>query len=113
MTPDSIGLFVSYLMQKFMADYDQYSLLDPAVGTGNLLTTILNQQSDQNIHATGIDVDDLLIKLAYAGANLLKHPIQFYNQDALEPLLLIWQMQWCAICLSAIIQMTIKPKIIG
>lgn len=86
MTPDSIGLFVSYLMQKFMADYDQYSLLDPAVGTGNLLTTILNQQSDQNIHATGIDVDDLLIKLAYAGANLLKHPIQFYNQDALEPL---------------------------
>lgn len=86
MTPDSIGLFVSYLMQKFMADYKQYSLLDPAVGTGNLLTTILNQQADKNIRATGIDVDDLLIKLAYAGANLLEHPIEFYNQDALEPL---------------------------
>ena len=39
-----------------------------------------------NIRAFGVDVDDLLIKLAYVGANLQQQPTEFFNQDALEPL---------------------------
>ncbi|MGE8206317.1 class I SAM-dependent methyltransferase [Heyndrickxia sp. NPDC080065] len=86
MTPDSIGLVMSYLIKKFTDKAEAFSLLDPAVGTGNLLTTILNQIDDKEITSYGVDIDDLLIKLAYIGANLQSQPIQFFNQDSLEHL---------------------------
>lgn len=86
MTPDGVGMLVSYLVQKFMGEFPQSRILDPAVGTGNLLTTVLNGQEDKQITAIGVDVDDLLLRLAYVNANLQKHPIQFFNQDSLEPL---------------------------
>jgi site-specific DNA-methyltransferase (adenine-specific) len=85
MTPDSVGILIGYLVQKFMKD-GMNRILDPAVGTGNLLTAVLNNQLNEAIDAIGIDVDDLLIKLAFVNANLQKHPVQLFNQDSLEPL---------------------------
>lgn len=85
MTPDSVGILIGYLVNKFNKN-DLIHILDPAVGTGNLLTAVLNNQLEKQISAIGIDVDDLLIKLAYVNANLQKHPVQFFNQDSLEPL---------------------------
>ncbi|MGG3450750.1 class I SAM-dependent methyltransferase [Domibacillus aminovorans] len=87
MTPDSIGIFISYLMRKSNGSKRTFTLLDPAVGTGNLVMTVLNE-FDEMVEAHGIDLDDVLLKLAYAGANLLQHPITLHNQDALEPLLI-------------------------
>ncbi|WP_419955909.1 class I SAM-dependent methyltransferase [Neobacillus niacini] len=84
MTPDSVGMLLSYLVDKFMTQ-PSFRLLDPAIGTGNLVTTVLNQLH-KNIHSIGIDIDDLLIKLAYVNANLQEHPIELFNQDSLEPL---------------------------
>ncbi len=86
MTPDSIGIFMSFLVDKFSHNRDQLTLLDPAIGTGNLLTTVLNHLPDRNIDSIGVDIDDVLLKLAYIGANLQEHPLQLFNQDALEPL---------------------------
>ncbi|WP_282173599.1 class I SAM-dependent methyltransferase [Cytobacillus firmus] len=85
MTPDAVGMLMGYLVEKFIQD-KSFRLLDPAVGTGNLLTTVMNQQSGKVIEAIGIEIDDLLIKLAYINSNLQEHPIQFFNQDSLEPL---------------------------
>lgn len=85
MTPDAVGMFVGYLVDKFVSQ-KSYRLLDPAVGTGNLLTTVMNLQTGKELEAAGVDVDDLLIKLAYVNANLQQHPIQLFNQDSLEPL---------------------------
>nr|WP_206697994.1 class I SAM-dependent methyltransferase [Cytobacillus firmus] len=85
MTPDAVGMLMGYLVEKFIQE-KSFRLLDPAVGTGNLLTTVINHQSGKVIEATGIEIDDLLIKLAYINANLQEHPIQFFNQDSLEPL---------------------------
>lgn len=87
MTPDTIGLFLSYLINKFVGDKQHIRLLDPAVGTGNLLTTVMNQLHNIKIEATGIDIDDLLLKLACVNANLQKHSIEFFRQDSLKPLL--------------------------
>ncbi len=84
MTPDTVGLLIGYLVQKFM-NKPSLRLLDPAVGTGNLLTTVLNQLQG-NVDSIGVEIDDLLIKLAYVNANLQEHPIQLFNQDSLEPL---------------------------
>ena len=84
MTPDSVGMLMSYLVDKFI-DQPSFRLLDPAIGTGNLVTTVLNQLQ-RNVQSIGIEIDDLLIKLAYVNANLQEHPIELFNQDSLEAL---------------------------
>ncbi|RFU66160.1 class I SAM-dependent methyltransferase [Peribacillus saganii] len=86
MTPDAVGMFVSYLVGKFMSKNISFTLLDPAVGTGNLLFTVMNHLTDKDVHAIGSDVDETLIRLAYVGANLQEQSVQFFNQDSLEPL---------------------------
>jgi site-specific DNA-methyltransferase (adenine-specific) len=86
MTPDSLGLFISYLVNKFTADKNKLTILDPAIGTGNLLTTVLNQMPGKETQSIGVEIDEILIKLAYVGADLQKHPLQLFNQDSLEPL---------------------------
>jgi site-specific DNA-methyltransferase (adenine-specific) len=85
MTPDSIGMLFGYLLNKFMKQ-QSYRLLDPAVGTGNLLTAAMNQGMNKQIEGIGVDIDDLLIKLAYINANLQEYPIELFNQDSLEHL---------------------------
>ena len=84
MTPDSVGMLISYLVDKFMQQ-QSFRLLDPAIGTGNLVTTVLNQLQ-KTVQSIGVEIDDLLLKLAYVNANLQEHPIEFFNQDSLEPL---------------------------
>jgi site-specific DNA-methyltransferase (adenine-specific) len=84
MTPDTVGMLIAYLVDKFVKS-PSFRLLDPAVGTGNLLTTVLNYVK-REIDTVGVDVDDLLLKLAYVNANLQEHPVELFNQDSLEPL---------------------------
>jgi site-specific DNA-methyltransferase (adenine-specific) len=87
MTPDAVGLFLGYLFNKFMEKQTDITVLDPAVGTGNLLTTIFNNRAEgTNMNGYGVEVDDLLLRLAFVNANLQKHGIEFFNQDALGPL---------------------------
>ncbi|KAB7667991.1 class I SAM-dependent methyltransferase [Bacillus sp. B1-b2] len=85
MTPDTIGMFIGYLVQKFNTA-THFRLIDLAVGTANLLTTVMNHQPDKQISAYGVDVDDLLLQLAYVNANMQEQPIEFFNQDSLEHL---------------------------
>ncbi|MEH7115346.1 class I SAM-dependent methyltransferase [Neobacillus niacini] len=84
MTPDSVGMLISFLVDKFIQQ-PTFRLLDPAIGTGNLVTTVLNQLQ-KNVQSIGVEIDDLLIKLAYVNANLQEHPIELFNQDSLERL---------------------------
>jgi site-specific DNA-methyltransferase (adenine-specific) len=86
MTPDAVALFIGYLVRKLNASKEQFTIFDPAIGTGNLLTAIMNQNTGKSISAFGSDIDDLLIKLSYVNANLQEHNIQLFNQDSLEPL---------------------------
>jgi site-specific DNA-methyltransferase (adenine-specific) len=85
MTPDTVGMLIGYLVDKFVK-LANFRLLDPAVGTGNLLTTVLNHNANKNVESIGIEIDDALIKLAYISSNLQEHSVQFFNQDSLEPL---------------------------
>lgn len=89
MTPDTLGLLVGYFVEQFLEaelKEGQISILDLAAGTGNLLFTIMNL-FDGKINATGIEVDELLIRLAADTAELLEHPVELYHQDALQKLL--------------------------
>ena len=89
MTPDSLGLLIAYFVEQFFEEQlksGSIEMLDPAVGTGNLLVTVMNQFSGK-VNATGVEVDDTLIRFAAATADLVNQPITLYRQDSLDKLL--------------------------
>ncbi|MDM5372488.1 class I SAM-dependent methyltransferase [Bacillus cereus] len=87
MTPDAVGMFMSYLFHKFMQGQNEITVLDPAIGTGNLITTVFNSAKEGlTMSGFGVEVDEVLIKLALVNANLQKHAIEFFHQDGLAPL---------------------------
>lgn len=86
-TPDSVAIFIGYLVQKFYTQAKHMTIFDPACGTGNLLSAVLNQLS-QKVVGYGSEIDSTLIQLAYINANLQKNTIELFHQDSLRPLLL-------------------------
>ncbi|MGE7092113.1 class I SAM-dependent methyltransferase [Lysinibacillus sp. NPDC048646] len=89
MTPDTLGLLVGYFVEQIFAERlekEKISIMDPAIGTGNLLLTVMNLL-DGKIEATGVEVDELLIRLAAATADLTEQPVSLFRQDALQDLL--------------------------
>ncbi|WP_085523096.1 class I SAM-dependent methyltransferase [Tuberibacillus sp. Marseille-P3662] len=87
MTPDAVALFMGFLVNKIFPSHS-FRILDEAVGTGNLLTAVLNQTNNQAEAAYGVEVDELLIKLSNTSANLQQWTVELFHQDALEPMLL-------------------------
>lgn len=87
MTPDAVSLFIAYIVTKWTKGKQSLRIFDPVVGTGNLLTTILNGLP-KNIEtsAYGVEADETLLKLAYVNANLQQHQIELFHGDALQPL---------------------------
>ncbi len=89
MTPDTLGLLVGYFVEQFFEEQiktSQISILDPALGTGNLLLTVMNLLHGK-VSATGIEVDELLIRLAADTAEIIEQPVVLYHQDALQKML--------------------------
>lgn len=87
LTPESIGLFVSYLVNKFYDKKEPLRIFDPVCGTANLLTTVINEYEGE-VEAFGSEIDPTLLRLAVNQANLLKNKIEFFHQDSLRPFLL-------------------------
>ncbi|GKW46693.1 MULTISPECIES: class I SAM-dependent methyltransferase [unclassified Planococcus (in: firmicutes)] len=86
MTPDALGLLMGYLVELFIKE-QKATIMDPALGTGNLLLTVMNYLDGQ-LTGVGVEIDDLLIRLAASTADLVEQPVTFYRQDALQPLLI-------------------------
>ncbi|KRN08872.1 adenine-specific DNA methylase [Liquorilactobacillus mali KCTC 3596 = DSM 20444] len=90
MTPDSIGLLVAYLLERILGPKEEIKILDIAVGTGNLLSTLTNhlkQNKVKEVELFGVDNDDTL--LAVAGMSLKMQQIEahLYHQDAIDNLI--------------------------
>lgn len=87
MTPDALGLLVAFLVGE-LKETDSTRLFDPAMGTGNLLFTVANHLSSDDLQLYGSEIDELLIQLASQTAELLNQPVELFLQDSLKPLLL-------------------------
>lgn len=88
-TPDLVGQIMAYLSLLFIDKEEELYLVDFGVGTGNLLTTVMNELQSEGAHikATGIDVDDLLLSAAIVNSSMQGHQdIQFIKQDTLTNL---------------------------
>ncbi|MGX7419415.1 class I SAM-dependent methyltransferase [Carnobacterium gallinarum] len=91
MTPDAIGFIMSYLLEKIIPEETtELRVLDVAVGTANLLSTIYNSLMLKKIKvdAEGVDIDDLLLSLAAVGTALQRQTVRLTHQDVLQDLLI-------------------------
>jgi site-specific DNA-methyltransferase (adenine-specific) len=86
-TPDSVAMFMGYLASKLLEGTEELKLFDPASGSGNLITSVMNQL-DMSLTSYASEVDATLIQLAVANANLQKNKIEFFHQDSLAPFLM-------------------------
>lgn len=90
MTPDTIGFLVAFVLEKLMGTNKVFSLLDITVGSGNLLTTILNQMSADNFEiskAYGVDNDDTMLSIAGLSGQLQRLSLDLFHQDAIDDLI--------------------------
>ncbi|MFD1927136.1 class I SAM-dependent methyltransferase [Sporosarcina siberiensis] len=87
MTPDSIGMLLGHIVEKLTKDKETFTIFDPAVGTGNLLYTVMNAVEGE-IVASAVEIDELLVRLSAVTGELLQQPVSFLIQDALRPLLI-------------------------
>jgi site-specific DNA-methyltransferase (adenine-specific) len=81
-TPDTVAMFIGYMAKKLVKPT---TIFDPAVGSGNLLTCVMNQY-EQGIQGVGTEVDPTLVRLAYVNANLQHHQVELFHQDGLKPI---------------------------
>lgn len=91
MTPDSIGLLISYLIEIIAEPKNNIHVADLSVGTANLLLTVshfLNQAPNRDISLSGVDNDELMLSLASTNSAFQRTPINLAYQDALTNLLL-------------------------
>ncbi|ASK62951.1 SAM-dependent methyltransferase [Virgibacillus phasianinus] len=87
MTPDTIALLAGYLAGKVLDKQEKVRVFDPASGTGNLLETVIRHLGKETT-GYGSEIDQTLLKLSVATANLQKLSVDFFHQDSLRPFLL-------------------------
>ncbi len=89
-TPDTIANVVGYLISGIYHQKESLSLLDPAMGTGNLLTSIYNQLSNSlglKAAISGIENDDAMFELAAANFEIQHIHAELFHEDAIQNVL--------------------------
>ena len=88
MTPDAISLLVAYMIDRLTAHESALSVGDLAVGSGNLLSTIVLflQQSNKQVEGIGVDNDEVLVHVASQAVALERLSVQLLLQDGLSNL---------------------------
>lgn len=82
-TPDTLGIFISYLISKLKGKPKKLNILDPVVGSGNLLYSVANHL-ECDLHLFGIDNAKDLCDIAAILGDLLNYEIEIFCQDTLD-----------------------------
>jgi len=82
-TPDTIGIFAGFLLDKLFPGLTPLDILDPLVGTGNLLVAAANQL-ERPTKLIGIELDFTSYKLAETMFLMTEHGDDVYCQDTLS-----------------------------
>nr|WP_283678654.1 class I SAM-dependent methyltransferase [Lentilactobacillus sp. Marseille-Q4993] len=84
-TPNTIGDVVAYIAAGLLEGNSSISMLDPALGSANLLTTVaaqLKKSLGVSADLYGIENDDTMFELAGVSLDLQKVAAQLYHADA-------------------------------
>lgn len=85
-TPDSIGLILGFLVQKFTENNEELHVVDIASGAGHLSASVNEVLKDTTLMHHLIEVDPVLSRVSVHLANFLEIPFDVYPQDAIMPL---------------------------
>lgn len=85
-TPDIACLIIAYVAQAIYKDYQtkKFGLLDPCVGSANLLTCVMNYLENKAINAFGFDIVSNSIKLGQVTSDLQGNKVNFVIEDFIE-----------------------------
>ncbi|XMB66899.1 class I SAM-dependent methyltransferase [Mycoplasmatota bacterium zrk1] len=83
-TPDTINLLVGYLVNHLYKDKKKLAILDPVVGTANLLTSVCNNLDSKEFDLVGIDSNLDNIQVARIFADLQNYSVDFILEDAVK-----------------------------
>jgi len=78
-TPDSIGVFFAYLIEKVYEKNDLV-IIDPLVGTGNLIVSLANNLK-KNLLLIGVDYEKISCQLSRALFEITDYGDSVYCQD--------------------------------
>lgn len=81
-TPDTIGIFIGYIIEKLYKNQELKNVLDPMIGSGNLVFAALNHIK-KDIKIYGVDNDLLICNLSRNVADLLEYKNEIFYQDTL------------------------------
>ena len=89
-TPPIISTVIALIMQKLLPKDKDLEIVDPTIGTGNLLYAVINQLKSENhsrdkYKLIGIDNDEEMLNLADVAAHLNNINIELFCQDSLTP----------------------------
>lgn len=89
-TPPALATVIALVMQKILPKNKHLEIVDPAIGTGSLFYSVINQliaenHSKNNYSLVGIDNDETLLDYADIAAHLNGLDIELYCQDAMTP----------------------------
>lgn len=82
LTPDTIGIFISYLVKKVYDEPINF-VLDPMIGSGNLVYTVLND-IEMDASVIGVDEDPLKCEMARNLGDLMDYKNQVFLQDTMS-----------------------------
>ncbi|MEG0285852.1 MULTISPECIES: class I SAM-dependent methyltransferase [Vagococcus] len=90
LTPDGIGFLFVYILEQLASKEELITLFDPAVGTGNLLYTVMTNLNlaNRKTKGFGVDVDDTLLSVAAVNKEWLELTAELHHQDSIDPLLI-------------------------
>ncbi len=82
-TPDTIGMFIGYIIEKLYKNQKLESILDPMIGSGNLVFAALNHMK-KNVKIYGVDNDLTICNLVRNVADLLEYKNEIFYQETLS-----------------------------
>ncbi|MGW7898915.1 class I SAM-dependent methyltransferase [Staphylococcus shinii] len=85
-TPDSIGLILGFLSERFLKNSKAMHIADLASGAGHLSASVHEVLSDHALMHHLVEVDPVLSRVSVHLANFLEIPFDVYPQDAIMPL---------------------------
>ena len=84
MTPDGVSYIIGFLVKHLINNKRDIKVADFMVGTGNLLTAVLNIVQAENPQIYGVDTNYKRLELAKMLLDMQDYNGQFYNQSSIQ-----------------------------
>ncbi|MBB2508129.1 hypothetical protein G5S33_01521 [Staphylococcus cohnii subsp. cohnii] len=85
-TPDSIGMILGFLAERFLKNEEAFHVADIASGAGHLSASVHEVLTEHTVMHHLVEVDPVLSRVSVHLANFLEIPFDVYPQDAIMPL---------------------------